>query len=96
MKLKLTNATLTKYIRSYIDILNQRFTDREFRMHYTVEDITARNHKVSLQFRYNDSEEWKSVTSPTSKKQLLEAVKLFDRGSYMYMESTIPALGSYY
>jgi hypothetical protein len=90
MKLKLTTTELTGLILNHIDILNERFLDREFRMYYTVEDITDRHHKVSLQYRYNDSEEWKAVTSPTPKKQLLEAVKLFDCGSYMYQEATDP------
>ena len=39
MKLKLTNAALTGLIRDYIDMLNNRFSDREFRMHYAVKDI---------------------------------------------------------
>ena len=90
MKLKLTNSALTGLILGHIDILNERFTDREFQMHYTIEPIKDYNHDVSLQYRYNDSEEWKSITPSIPKKQLLEAIKLFDHGSYMYMESTDP------
>ena len=87
MKLKLTNAALTGLIRDYIDILNDSFIDREFRINYLVEDITHPHHEVSFEYRLNDSENWLRLNPPTTKKQLLEIVKSFELGAYMYRES---------
>ena len=87
-KLKLTDSDLTAQILTYIDMMNERFSDRKFRMHYAVKDIADPYHEVSLEYRRNDFEEWIRFMRPMPKKQLFEAIKFFDLGSYMYQEST--------
>tara|TARA_Y100001963_G_scaffold156383_1_gene249843 strand:+ start:733 stop:1011 length:279 start_codon:yes stop_codon:yes gene_type:complete len=86
-KLKLTNSAVTAQIRTYIEMMNERFSDRKFRMHYAMEDPTDPFHEVVLQYSLNADGQWLAVTRPMPKKQLFEAIKLLDLGSYMFQES---------
>ena len=92
MKLKLTNAEVTELIHEYVDILNDRFTDYHFTLKYYAYSMKAKQPVVALQCFTDPG--LKIVIPARPKKQLLEAIKLFDLGSYMHKESTNPIINN--
>jgi len=86
MKLKGYYA-LTKQILNHIDVLNERFSDREFRLKHDAMSIKNKEINVAMQCMITGSGKYSTVISARPKKQLLEAIQLFDLGCYMYQES---------
>lgn len=84
--MKLDRHELQKQLFEHIDVLNERFKDRKFKI---INDINVDNktyNKASLDCLKGCRRS--TVISSRPKKQLLEAIKLFDLGSYMFQEST--------
>tara|TARA_R110002020_G_scaffold45432_1_gene129927 strand:+ start:85 stop:354 length:270 start_codon:yes stop_codon:yes gene_type:complete len=84
--MKLDRHELQKQILDHIDVLNERFTDRKFRLKYYAHSMKKKYGDVGLQC-LTDTGRRSTVIPARPEKQLLEAIQLFDLGCYMYQES---------
>jgi hypothetical protein len=85
-KNKIPFAVVTEGLNENLDLLNEKFSDRQFRIKYysNPKNITT---KVILEYKHKNDKRWWPITNPLSKYDLFDAIKIFYSGAYMAFEN---------